>query len=40
MRADQEATKDYLSQMRQLDGRFRSAVPDLETPLREYAKKV
>jgi len=40
MGADQESTKSYLAQMRELDARFRSAVPDLETPLRTYAKKI
>jgi hypothetical protein len=40
MSADQDATKAYLSQMRVLDARFRSAVPDLEASLREYAKKI
>ena len=38
--ADQDATKAYLSQMKEIDARFRTAIPDLETPLREYAKKI
>jgi hypothetical protein len=38
--ADQDATKAYLSQMKEIDARFRTAIPDLETPLREYAKKL
>ena len=40
MDAGEEATKAYLAQVRELDARFRSALPDLETPLREYAKQV
>jgi hypothetical protein len=38
--ADQEATKSYLTQIRELDARFRSAIPDLETRLREYSAKI
>jgi len=38
--ADQEATKSYLAQMRELDARFKSAIPDLETRLRKSSTKI
>jgi hypothetical protein len=38
--ADEESTKAYLAEMRELDARFRSAIPDLETRLREYSTKI
>jgi hypothetical protein len=38
--AHQDATKAYLSQIREIDTRFRAAIPDLEARLREYAKRI
>lgn len=38
--ADQDATKAYLSQIREIDARFRAAIPDLEARLQEYAKRI
>jgi hypothetical protein len=37
---DQEAMKAYLSQIKDVDARFRAALPDLETPLRQLARQL
>ena len=38
--ADEEATKAYLAQIKEIDARFRSAIPDLEARLQEYARQI
>jgi len=36
----EDATKAYLAQVRELDARFRAALPDLEGPLRQLANQI
>jgi len=37
---DEEDTKAYLTKIKQIDARFRAALPDLETPLRQLARQL
>ena len=37
---DQSATEAYLSSIKEIDARFRAALPDLENPLRQLAQKL
>jgi hypothetical protein len=38
--ADEEATKAYLGKIREVDARFRAALPDLDAPLQKLARTV